>query len=123
MKKKKLNGRGCRKKGHDFERWVAQELRGVYPDARRHLEYHSRDANGVDIINTGDYLFQCKRGKKYSSLSAIEEIQVCPIEGGIPILVTKGDNKEPIACLPFSELKKLIMAMKFNKALTFAPSK
>jgi len=78
MKKKKLNGRGCRKKGHDFERWVAQELRGVYPDARRHLEYHSRDANGVDIINTGDYLFQ---------------------------------------------LKKLIMAMKFNKALTFAPSK
>ena len=108
MKKKKLNGRGCRAKGHGFERWVAQELRKIFPEARRHLEYHARDANGVDIVNTAPYLFQCKRGKKYSSLSAIGEVQICPIEGGIPVLVTKGDNTEPLACLPFEHFKKLL---------------
>ncbi len=107
-KTKRLNGRGCRKKGHDFERWVANELKGIFPDARRHLEYHSRDANGVDISNTHPYLFQCKRGRRYSSLSAIKQIQVCPIEGGIPVLITKGDNEEPLACLPFETFLKLL---------------
>jgi len=106
--KKRLNGRGCRKKGHDFERWVAQELRSLFPEARRHLEYHSRDANGVDIVNTPPYLIQCKRGKRYASLSAMKEIQVCPIEGGIPVLVTQGDHTEPIACIAFSDFKRLV---------------
>lgn len=105
---KKLSGRGCRTKGHSFERWVAETLRKVFPDAKRHLEYQSREANGCDIDNTGAYLFQCKRNKKYASLSAIQEIQICPIEGGIPVLVTKGDNLEPLACLPYSELLRLL---------------
>lgn len=105
---KKLNGKGCRQKGHDFERWTAEQFRKVFPEARRHLEYQMGEALGRDIANTGDYLVQCKRGKKYASLSALKEIQICPIEGGIPVLVTKGDHSEPVACLPLEHFLKLL---------------
>lgn len=105
---RKIFGRGCRTKGHSFERWVANELKKVFPEARRHLEYQMGEALGRDIANTGDYLFQCKRNKKYCSIKAIKEIQICPIEGGVPVLVTKGDGEEPLAVLPFRELVKLL---------------
>lgn len=101
-------GKLSRKKGHDFERFVANELKKVFPDARRQLEYQSTEARGFDIANTGEYLIQCKRGRKYSSLTAIEEIQMDPIECGVPILVTKGDDKEPLACMPFKHFVKLL---------------
>ncbi len=91
-----------------YERWTANEMKKVFPDARRHLEYQDSEALGRDIANSGDYLIQCKRGRRYASLSAIKEIQICPIEGGIPVLITRGDNTEALACLPFTHFLKLI---------------
>lgn len=105
---KRLNGRGCRTKGHEFERWTAEQFRKIYPEARRHLEYQMGEALGRDIANVGPYLVQCKRGKRYSSLSAIQEVQIDPIDGGIPVLVTKGDHTEALACLPFTAFLKLV---------------
>ncbi len=96
-----------RTKGHSFERNVAIALRHLFPDCRRHLEYHAREANGVDLIETGPYRFQCKKKKKYASVSTIKEIQ-CNRETEIPVVVTAGDNEEWMAILPFSELVKLI---------------
>lgn len=112
VKERRLNGRGCRKKGHDFERWVANQFKKLYPTARRHLEYQDSQAIGIDIAECGDYKVQCKRGRRYASLSAIEEIQICPIEGGIPLLVTKGDNKEPLVALPFAHFLELVKNQK-----------
>jgi len=112
---KKISGKGCRTKGHSFERWVSEQLRKVFPDAKRHLEYQAREADGRDIDNTGSYLFQCKRNRKYASLSKIKEVQIDPIEGGVPVLVTKGDNEEPLACLPFSHFVKLLAIEKARK--------
>lgn len=112
VKEKRLNGRGCRQKGHSFERWVAIQLRKLYPKARRHLEYQDSQAIGIDIAECGEYLIQCKRGKKYAPLSAIEEIQICPIEGGQPLLVTKGDNKEPLVAMRFEHFLTLVKNQK-----------
>lgn len=97
-----------RTKGHSFERWTASKLRKIYPNARRHLEYQMGEANGRDIANTGAFLFQCKRGRKYANPNKIQEIQIDPIEGGTPVLVTKGDNAEPLACLPFDVFLKML---------------
>jgi hypothetical protein len=105
---KPISGRGCRTKGHSFERWCAEQFRKVFPDAKRHLEYQAGEALGRDLANTGDYLVQCKRGRKYCNPSRIEEIQIDPIECGIPVLITKGDDKEPLACLPLSSFLKLL---------------
>lgn len=105
-------GKLSRTKGHSFERWVANKFKKIFPQARRHLEYQMGEAFGVDIANVGDYRVQCKRGKKYSSVSAIKEIQICPIEGGIPVLVTKGDNVEPLCVLPFEHFLHLVKNQK-----------
>lgn len=107
-KKKTGGGRMARRKGHSFEREIAIKFRKIFPEARRHLEYQDSEALGRDLANVGDYLVQCKRGRRYASFTAIEEIQICPIDGGVPILVTKGDDKPILAALPLEHLLKLI---------------
>lgn len=98
-----------RTKGFSFERQIAQLLRPVFgPDVRRHLEYQAREANGVDLIGTGNYKIQCKRGKKYASLSAIKEVTADELLGEVPILVTQGDRERILAVLPFEELIRLL---------------
>lgn len=98
-----------RRKGHAFERWVAIKLRKIFPEARRQLEFQAAVAiEGVDLVHTGRYKIQCKRGRKYASISAIFQVQICPIEGGCPVLITQGDRQEPMAVLPFQELIRLI---------------
>jgi transposase len=105
---KSIRARRSRTKGHDFERLVAIQFREVYPDARRHLEYHRMDATGIDLINTGPYKVQCKKYQKYAPLSCIEEVQCNRDKGHIPVLVTAGDGLEPLAALPLSEFLRLI---------------
>lgn len=103
-----MSGRRSRTKGHAFERWVAKKLRRRFPDAKRHLEYQFSEANGVDLVGTYPYLIQCKRMKRYASLAAISEVTIDPIEGGIPVLITKADRGDVLAALPFSEFLRLI---------------
>jgi hypothetical protein len=98
----------ARRKGHSFEREVAILLRNAFPKARRHLEYQAIEANGVDITGTGFYRFQCKRLKKYASITAINEIDYSEFMGEVPVLVTKGDKTPIMAVLPFDELLRLI---------------
>ncbi len=102
-------GKMQRRKGHAFERWVGKKFRKIFPDARRHLEFQVQEAaRGIDLVHLGRYRVQCKRMRKYASISAIFEVKVCPIEGGCPVLVTKGDRLEAMAVLPFQELLNLI---------------
>lgn len=101
-------GKLSRTKGHSFEREIAIALRGIFPEARRHLEYQDAEANGVDLVNTGKYFIQCKRGRKYASLTAIKEVQCDEALGDVPVLVTKGDNERILVALPLEEFLNLI---------------
>jgi hypothetical protein len=103
-----MGGASSRRKGHSWERSVAIRLRSVFPKARRQLEYHEDDCNGVDIANTGRFKFQCKKLKKYSPITAIEEIKCDVALGDIPVLVTAGDRQPPMAILPFDNLMELL---------------
>lgn len=105
---KKLSGRGCRRKGHQFERDVALLFRTIFPEAKRHLETRRSDVTGVDLDHTGIFRIQCKRGKNYAPLSKIFEVQIDPMEGGVPVLVTKGDELEPLAALPLSDFLTIL---------------
>lgn len=105
-----------RQKGHDFERWVAKRLRKIFPKARRHLEYHGIDSEaGIDLVDTGEFLIQCKRLKRYASITAIKEVRVDPIEGGIPVLVTQANREEPMAVLPFEDFVRLMELLYVKK--------
>lgn len=105
-----------RSKGHRFEREVVKSFRKVFPEARRNLEFQKEAAaHGVDLINTGRWHVQCKRGKKYVSITKINEVKICPIEGGCPILLTKADGQPILAVLPFDELLSLIRYKERNE--------
>ena len=89
----------ARRRGHQFERDCANELKVVFPNAKRHLEYQSQEAEkGFDIDGTFPYLFQCKRGRRYASINKIFEVKPsCSKE--IPVLITQGDHCEPMVAL------------------------
>jgi len=99
-------GKGQRVKGHGFERWVANQLKQVFPDAKRHLEFQGTEARGFDLDNTGQYHIQCKAYRGYAPISKIQEVH--PEDGFTPVLVTKGDYLEPMAVLPLSAFIELL---------------
>jgi len=90
-----MGGKLSRNKGHGYERDIAKRLRNLFPKARRQLEYHTEDAKGIDLQNTGNLRIQCKRYKDYCPISKIEEVR----GNGIAVLITKGDHKRDVACL------------------------
>lgn len=96
-----------RSKGHSFEREVAQQLRQVFPKARRHLEYHLEDCKGFDLDNTGIYRIQCKRGRNYAPVSKIQEVEIVN-EDHVPVLITRGDRLEAMAVIPFDHFVSLL---------------
>jgi len=107
----RLKGRRARKKGHDFERWVAGKLKSIYPKARRHLEFHTVDAKeGRDLQDTGPFWIQCKKLKAYAPVTTIEQVHCDEARGDIPVVVTAGDNQRPMVVLPFDQFMKLVQA-------------
>lgn len=105
-----MGGASSRRKGHQFEREVANMFKAAgFTDARRQLEYHEDDCRGVDIQGTGPYKVQCKKLAKYVSINTIGEV-VCDrqLAGEVPILVTAGDGLEAMAILPLVDLLALI---------------
>lgn len=113
---KKLSGKAVRQKGLNFERDLAKSLRHIFPDVERQLEFQSSQAKGVDLRGTEPYLIQCKRSRKYASITKIEE--VVPQKGKIPVLVSKGDNLKAVAVLYLEDfilmLEKIHLADKLS---------
>lgn len=106
--KKSRNARRSRNKGHSFERELAILLRPLFPNARRHLEYQDQEANGVDLVETGDFRFQSKKCKAYVSINTIHEIQCDRLLGEVPVLVTAADRAPAMAVLYLDDLLALI---------------
>ncbi len=94
------------KKGKNFEREIATALGHIFPDAQRMLEYQGSNVIGVDLENTDIFRFQCKCTANYKNPNAIFEIR----EKGphVPVLVTKANNRSPMAVLPFQEFVTLL---------------
>lgn len=107
-KRPKSPGRHARNKGYGFERWVANALKGLYPEARRQLEYHENDCKGIDLANTGPFKIQCKKLRKYARIVMIEEVVCDSVFGDIPVLITAADNKPAMAVLPLTEFIRLV---------------
>lgn len=105
-------GKSASNKGHQFERDIANEFREIgWPKALRNLEYQSEQAVfGADLIHTQPFRVQTKAKKDYVSVSTILEVK--DEEGVIPLLITKGDWKEPMAVIRWIDLKPLLKILK-----------
>jgi len=100
-------GKSSRTKGHGFERKVAGMFRELgFPGAKRHLEYQGEEANGIDLDGTGRFKVQCKKHKKYVPVGTIKEVQAKGDD--IPLLITAGDNQEPMVVLRWVDFEKII---------------
>lgn len=106
QRKKKWTGASARTKGHAFERFCAQKLRKLYPDAKRHLESQFSEAQGFDLDGIGPFRFQCKAYSRYAPIAKIKEVQHSA--DNIPGLITKGDNLEPVVCIYLEDFIKIL---------------
>lgn len=97
-----------RRKGHNFERAIAQQLRPIFPKVRRKLEYQIDQCIGIDLEETGRYKFQCKKLKAYAPVSTIEEVKCDQMLGDVPVVVTAGDSLPAMAILPWEEFLRLL---------------
>lgn len=101
-----------RTKGHSYEREIAKEFREMgFPNAERQLEYQISEALGVDLKHTDPFLVQCKRGRKWASISKIKEIKRSSDEH-IPLLITKGDREESVVVMYLKDFKEVIKQTK-----------
>lgn len=65
-------GRSERRKGHDFERKVAKDMRTIFPEANRGFQTRGGGKEEPDIVNTPFHI-ECKTGKRPSLLGAIKQ--------------------------------------------------
>jgi len=94
-----------RRKGHRFEREVAADLRVLFPDARRGLQYQD-GATAPDVEGTPFHV-ECKAGRKPNPRAALKQAQR-DTKDRPPIAVIKDDREEPFAVMPWSVLLSLL---------------
>ncbi len=101
----------ARQRGHSFEREVAKDFHSMgYKKARRHLEYHATDAeDGIDLVDTGPFYVQAKRGRQYAPINKIFEIKK---KGGINLLVTRADNMESMVVMSMDDFKCIVNSLR-----------
>lgn len=101
-------GQLSRTKGHSYEREIANLFKEFFPEAKRNLTETQTGGQGIDLVNTGEFKVQCKRGRKYAPLTKIKEVNWS--EPHIPLLITKGDNEKSMVGLYLEDFKKLLKA-------------
>ena len=100
-----------RKKGHNYEREVARQLREIFPQARRGLQY--QDGEGCpDVTNAGPFHVECKRGKLPNPRAALKQATDDAGKGMIPLCVIKDDRCEPFAVMRWADLLDLVSEWK-----------
>jgi len=97
-------GKGQRKKGHDYERYIRNRFHKLDEAAVRNYEYLPGADLGHDVEACG-YLVQCKRGKRYAPVSKIFEVKSTK---GIPLLITKEDRRPDIVCIFLDAFMELL---------------
>lgn len=108
-----MSGRYSRRKGHDFERKVAKDLREIgYEDARRGLQSQGGDDMPPDVI-APPFAIQCKNhAKKVNYRAAIEQSKgECP-KGHYPVAVIKEGRQEPLVLMVYADWLDLLEQFK-----------
>jgi hypothetical protein len=98
-----------RTKGHNFERWVAQQLRPIFPDAARGFQTRGGTAEETDIKGT-PYAIECKVGAQPNIRAAMAQVQAAQPDG-TPVVVTKRDRECPLVTMRFEDWVALIGAV------------
>jgi hypothetical protein len=100
-------GNKSRRKGHDFERWVAAQLRKLWPTAERGLQY--RDGAGCpDVRGCPPYHIECKRGARPSPRAALRQATEDAQNNWVPVAIIKDDRESPFVVMHFRDWYDLV---------------
>ncbi len=106
-------GKSQRTKGHNFEREIAQDLQTHgFPKARRHLEYQSEEAKGVDLTGTESFVVQCKCMKKVPNIPQVMETIATDDVHEIKVVVFRVSGKGTFAAFKWKDALLLMSAFK-----------
>ena len=105
-------GKTNRRKGNGYERELAQRLRRIWPAvATSRQESRSRDAAGVDLVNTGCLNIQAKAWKAAPSYHQI--LKDMPDEPGqINVICHKRPRKGSVVVLAAEDFWEMVETMK-----------
>ena len=102
-----MTGAGVRRKGHNFERWVARQLREIFgAQVKRGIQTREGGSEAGDVVGTPFHI-ECKVGKKHSPRAALAQSTQDASPGLIPIAVIKDDRKPPFVVMSFEDFLDL----------------
>jgi len=103
-----VSGRSSRRKGHDYERAVARDLREVFGgDVRRGLQF--RDGADAPDVVAPCFWVECKRGKRTNPNAALRQATEASDGKGLwPVAVCKNDNEPATVTMSFEDFLDLV---------------
>ena len=103
-----MSGRASRRKGHDFERAMARELREVFgDDVRRGMQF--RDGTDAADVVAPCFWIECKRGKRTSPVAALNQATEASNGKGLwPIAICKNDNEPATVTMSLEDFLDLV---------------
>lgn len=104
-----MPGKHSRLKGINFERYLAQRFRSIFPDARRGLQSRMGfQGESVPDVDVPCFWIEAKRGARCNHRSALAQaIRDC-VKGKTPIAVLKEDRREPVVVLLLEDFLELV---------------
>ena len=101
---------GGRAKGHAFERWLAKDLRPIWPGAKRGLQSRGGGAEVPDVV-IPHYHLEAKIGKLPSPRAALYQATRDAAPGMVPVAVIKDDRCAPFVVLSYAHWRALVAAL------------
>lgn len=105
LEEKSKLGRKSRRKGQNFERLIANELKQLWPEAKRGLQSRGGTKEVPDIENTPFY-FELKHGNTTYPKKALEQAREAS-DGRTPIAITRDTNGPILVTMDFEEFMSL----------------
>ena len=104
-----------RKKGHDYERQIAKEIREFFPDVMTSRNgARGEDPRGIDLINTGLLNVQCKARQ---NLNPFEVLEKMPEDQNINAVFWKRNHESDIVILDKNDFYELMQMLKLEQIL------
>lgn len=98
---------GQRRKGHDFERRVARDLREIWPEAKRGFQSRGGTKEAPDVDGT-DYYIECKHEKKPDRGAAWNQADDA-MDGRPAVAITKAtDSREILVTMEFRHAQHIL---------------
>ena len=105
-------GRRSRRKGQTFERWVANNLKDLWPDAKRGYQARGGTSAAPDVDFT-PYYIEAKNEKSTKPKAALEQAREGS-DGRTPLAITKDTDGTGTVyvTMDFEEFKRLHLELK-----------